>query len=75
MVKAKCPKCENKIPMTAPEIGEGIICPNCKVVLKVIWLLPIELDFWDEMIELTDYKNKSESKKVMIEQIDVPPSQ
>lgn len=63
MVIAKCPECENKIPVNDPTIGQRIICQNCKNALKVIWLLPIELDFWDEMIELNN--NKIKSKDLM----------
>ncbi len=59
MVITNCPECKNEISVNNPTIGYRIICQNCKNALKVIWLLPIELDFWDEMIELNNNEIKS----------------
>jgi len=58
MIFAKCPKCNTKIQIKDPRIGQKVVCQGCESLLKIIWLLPIELDFWDEMIELNESKLK-----------------
>ncbi|MHB8133832.1 MAG: hypothetical protein ACYDH1_06360 [Anaerolineaceae bacterium] len=60
MINAKCPKCNNNIPIKDPKIGQKVICQSCNSILKTIWLLPIELDFWDEMIELNKHTLESD---------------
>jgi len=60
MIYAKCPKCNTNIHIKDPKIGQKVICQGCDSILKTIWLLPIELDFWDEMIELNKQKLESD---------------
>jgi hypothetical protein len=45
---AVCPSCDADIEIGAmPAYGMRLECPVCDAALKIIWLDPIELDWWD----------------------------
>jgi len=46
---AECPDCGEKVPVAAPiELGQRVICPNCKADLEVVETVPLELDWYYE---------------------------
>lgn len=48
MRSAACPSCDADIEIGAmPAFGMRLECPVCDASLKIIWLDPIELDWWD----------------------------
>ena len=48
MKNATCPSCDAEIEIGAmPSYGLRLECPACDAVLKIIWLDPVELDWWD----------------------------
>ena len=51
MIAAKCPGCQVKLDIQDPKIGQKVLCWNCKKELKIIWLLPLEVDFWEDSSE------------------------
>jgi len=54
MITASCPNCETENSLGSdPEIGMRIVCPKCKKVLEIIWLLPPILDDSDLDLEHT----------------------
>jgi lysine biosynthesis protein LysW len=43
-----CPSCGSDIEVhPASQIGQRIICPSCDAVLKVVWLDPVEVDWFN----------------------------
>jgi hypothetical protein len=48
MKSAVCPSCDADIEIGAmPCYGLRLECPVCDAALKIIWLDPVELDWWD----------------------------
>lgn len=48
MTNALCPSCDAQIEIGAmPVCGMRLECPACDAALKIIWLDPVELDWWD----------------------------
>lgn len=46
MTKAACPECDAKVLFsTAPKLGQRVCCAECRTMLKVILLTPLELDY------------------------------
>lgn len=59
MVTAKCPECQQFIELEIiPEIGQNLMCTNCKYILEVIWVIPIFLDYKDNEILPPGSKNE-----------------
>jgi len=55
---AVCPSCDAEIEVgITPQIGLRLDCPVCDASLKIIWLDPIELDWWDEEDEYDDFES------------------
>jgi uncharacterized paraquat-inducible protein A len=48
MVYAPCPNCQSNVPLTELKVGNNVHCPGCGVGLKIVWLLPVELDMLNE---------------------------
>ncbi len=46
MITASCPECKEPILLAStPQIGQQLICANCKNDFEVTWLFPIILDY------------------------------
>lgn len=52
-MEAACPSCNNTVEVGQhPKLGDLLACPFCHVQLEVVWLDPLELDwFIDEDFE------------------------
>ncbi len=48
MVNAPCPNCQSDVPIRDPKVGKNVLCPGCGIGLKIVWLLPVELDILTE---------------------------
>ena len=58
MVYATCPNCQSDVALQDPKIGQKAVCPQCSLELKIVWLLPVELDYWDESMEWKDAEHE-----------------
>jgi hypothetical protein len=48
LISATCPECIEPIHFTSTlQIGQQLICENCKNDFEVTWLFPISLDYLD----------------------------
>jgi lysine biosynthesis protein LysW len=46
MTKATCPECDaNVLFSSAPKVSQRVCCAQCRTMLKVISLTPLELDY------------------------------
>lgn len=46
MTYAECPNCDQMVLVgPKPRIGQKVECKNCKTMLEVSWLDPLELDW------------------------------
>jgi lysine biosynthesis protein LysW len=53
---AECPDCGKEVPVRLPiEMGQRVLCPNCRADLEVVETVPLELDwFYEEPPDLDD---------------------
>jgi hypothetical protein len=48
MAHVKCPSCQNLLDLgPEPFIGQSVYCHSCEITFDVVWLLPVELA-WPE---------------------------
>jgi lysine biosynthesis protein LysW len=56
MIFSSCPNCQSDVAVNEPKIGQIIFCPQCAIGLKIVWLLPVELDILNESDYVWDDK-------------------
>jgi lysine biosynthesis protein LysW len=68
MVKTHCLNCQADIPLGVdPKIGQMVTCPACQSSFEVVWLFPLELDWFSESESFTDNKDSRRSPRTLSE--------
>lgn len=49
MPKGACPNCKSPVEAgRRPHVGQRLVCETCQTPVEVVWLYPLELDFYIE---------------------------
>lgn len=55
MTAVECPSCGKEIKLFSnPKVGQQVVCKACDAELEVVWLEPLELDWYYEDDDFED---------------------